>query len=257
MRPARRPALVPTHCRPPGSADVLSFSLVCRLVRLAARAGRRPNNSAVTAVAAAANASVRAFGATSIAIGPRPRDIRASSRLVSQWATATPAAPPAAARSALSVRNWRTIRPRAAPIDRRIAISCCLAPERTSIRPARLAHATSRTTPTAAIRIWSGRENCRRSSFRHRDRREERIAAEEAECVANVATEVGQHDHSPGQVSGQLDTFVERRGHAQHTLRYLTWPRLDGRNRGAVDTRDRPGFTFSSQRRHTAGSGGG
>ena len=43
----------------------------------------------------------------------------------------------------------------------------------------------------------------------HRDRRKERIAAEDAECVANVATEVGQHDHSPGQVSGRLESFVE------------------------------------------------
>ena len=142
-----------------------SFNLPCRLVRLAPSAGSRPNSTAVTMVAAAANASVRAFSATSIAIGPRPRDINASSRSVSQWATATPAVPPAAARSALSVRNWRTIRPRAAPIESLIAISCCLALERTIIRPARLAHATSRTTPTAAIRMRSGSENCRRSSF--------------------------------------------------------------------------------------------
>ena len=140
--------------------DALSFNLGCTSVRLAPSAGRSPNNTAVTIVTAAANTSVRAFGATSSTIGPRPRDIMARSRSVTQYASATPAAPPAAARSALSVRSWRTIRPRAAPSESRTAISCCLALERTINRPARLAQATSSTTPTAAIRIRSGSENC-------------------------------------------------------------------------------------------------
>ena len=142
-----------------------SFSLACTSVRLAPSAGSSPNNTAVTIVTTAANTSVRAFGATSSTIGPRPRDIMARSRSVTQYASATPAVPPAAARSALSVRSWRTIRPRAAPSESRTAISCCLALERTINRPARLAQATSSTTATAAIRIRSGSENCRRSSF--------------------------------------------------------------------------------------------
>jgi hypothetical protein len=121
--------------------------------RLAPSAGNTPHNTAVTIVTAAANANMRAFGATSSTIGLRPRDIMTRSRLVAQYASASPAAPPAAARSAVSVRSCRTIRPRAAPSDSLTAISCCLALERTINRPARLAHAASRTTPTAAIRI--------------------------------------------------------------------------------------------------------
>ena len=65
----------------PSAPDALSFNRGCTSVRLAPSAGRSPNNAAVTIVTAAANTSVRAFGATSSTIGPRPRDIMASEQI--------------------------------------------------------------------------------------------------------------------------------------------------------------------------------
>ncbi len=60
-----------------------------------------------------------------------------------------PAAPPSADSTIDSVSSWRMTRPRPAPRTTRMAISFCRASDRASIRFATLAHAMSRTAPTA------------------------------------------------------------------------------------------------------------
>ena len=68
-------------------------------------------------------------------------------------ANSSPSAPPATPRTRLSVSICRSTRPRLAPSARRTATSRLRALARDRRRPATLAHAISRTSPTAAIRV--------------------------------------------------------------------------------------------------------
>ena len=78
-------------------------------------------------------------------------------RRMAQGAIASPSAPPASERRALSIRSCRMIRPRPAPRASRIATSFCRAVERAIIRLATFAHAISRTSPTIPITAHSRR----------------------------------------------------------------------------------------------------
>ena len=71
-------------------------------------------------------------------------------------ASATPAAPPAVAMSRLSVKSWRISRVRFAPMARRTPISRCRASPRATSKPARLAHAITKTKPTMLIKTNRG-----------------------------------------------------------------------------------------------------
>ncbi len=91
------------------------------------------------------------------------------SRSISQMLRRSPAIPPIAESSTLSVSICRMMRPRLAPIAARIAISFCLAALRARSRLATFAQAISSTNPTAP-------SSARSDGFTSRTSRSWRIA---------------------------------------------------------------------------------
>ena len=125
-----------------------------RSVREVWRAGARPNRTPVSSeiprAKSSAVPSMPTWSSRGVFCGPS-----ATSARVIHSASATPAAPPASARTRLSVRSCRTMRPLPAPSAERITISPSRAAARTSSRFATLAAAISRTRPTAPSRSSS------------------------------------------------------------------------------------------------------
>ena len=113
-------------------------------------AGMRPKRSAVARVSRPAatidGASIRIASAKGSDSGAAAINARTSEN-----ASASPAAPPPAARRRLSIINWRTIRPRLAPSAARNATSRARSAPRASSRFARFTHAMSSTSPTPPI----------------------------------------------------------------------------------------------------------
>ena len=85
---------------------------------------------------------------------------RATSSETPAFAKTTPTTAARATSRRPSVTNWRASRPRLAPMARRSAISCRRALARASSRLATFAQPISSTSPTIAITISNGWENC-------------------------------------------------------------------------------------------------
>ncbi len=135
--------------------------------RQARSAGTTPKPMPVSPVSSAANPSMRRSTPGTSAIGSAFGTRRAISGTTAT-ASATPSAPPHAARIRLSVINWRTSRSRPAPIAVRTASSRRRESARARRRFARFVHAISRT-PTAAPRRATSRSRlCGESSSRSR-----------------------------------------------------------------------------------------
>ncbi len=111
--------------------------------------GARPKSRPVTSATASPKARTRPSTATSAARGTDGGAKRWKSATEPQ-ASAAPRAPAARAVTRLSVRSCRTTRARPAPSAARTAISRPRSVARISERLATLAHATSRSRPTAA-----------------------------------------------------------------------------------------------------------
>ena len=124
---------------------------VVNSIRVAWRAGNKPNRTPVASEMSKANPSTRESKLASTA-SEMPNGFSKPER---NWtvhlATTKPATPPMMANNRLSVSNWRMRRPCPAPNASRTAISFWRFDACASRRFARLKHAISKTNPTTTI----------------------------------------------------------------------------------------------------------
>src|SRR5436853_5578225 len=129
------------------------------------KAGANPKSMPVPTAKPAVNISTWVSTPAAIDAGPdfTPTAMRTNNALP-QWATNKPNVAPILASNTLSVSNCRIRRDRPAPMDSRTAISRWRAAPRARRRFAILAHATSKTEATNAIRQVKGTAKSRRTS---------------------------------------------------------------------------------------------
>ncbi len=149
MRARRVRWPLPCVPRPPALRPGAASAVACS-------AGTRPKRMPVAAVRASANQSTGPSRRIASVRGV-PRGAIASSASMPQPPSTTPAMPPIAASSRLSVSSCRTSRPRPAPSATRTATSRARAEARASSRLATLAHAINSTNATAPSSTHSPR----------------------------------------------------------------------------------------------------
>ena len=164
------PRFVRRRPRPPPAPPCPALRVRAASTRDQARAGAAPNSRPAATDRPAANASTTPSRATSARPGTF-RGTRDGAARTIPAATATPAAPPAAPRSTLSVSSCRATRPRPAPSAPRMASSRRRAMPRARSRPVTLAQAISSTSPVAAPTIASASRKGRARSSRRRTTR--------------------------------------------------------------------------------------
>jgi hypothetical protein len=125
-----------------------SLSASCTSVLLARRAGKTPNNKAVSIEMPAVKTKTLASHPTGLKRG-MPSGRSASSPFMLKATRAAPTAPPARLSTTLSTTNCRMRRPRVAPSAVRTASSRSRSLVRPSRRLATLTQATRSTKPTA------------------------------------------------------------------------------------------------------------
>ena len=140
--------------RPRPDSPAPGLSAVSTSVRPARIAGARPKSRALAPAIANVTRSARASSSISSGVGTsRPDDgENARSRAMPPAAKKAPAAPPASARTRLSVSSIRTSRQRPAPMARRTPISRVRALARPSVRLATLPQAMHRSTNVSVPR---------------------------------------------------------------------------------------------------------
>ena len=137
------------------------FNELTKSVRVARKAGARPNNIPLIMQTMAVKAITRTSRCNSRSIFARPLVNRASNTLPAHLAITRPSNPPQHASNMLSVSSWRISRVRRAPRLSRTAISRCRALARVNRSAATLPQAISKTAPTIIISNSNELENCR------------------------------------------------------------------------------------------------